>query len=535
MTHVAMPKIEMPVAGQLGPDWRTWPLEHQKRFLAALQFQSGQSGDLAITPADFRRRLIIDCNGIPTPLGSVMNSWQQEDFEALDAGWKWTACGGTRPEGERPITNAYLERPRGHSKSNDLAAMATWILLAAPRKLAGIAAADDRDQAKLIRNAMDTLVRLNPWLHSELEVLDKIVRNRHTGSEIEVLSGDVDSSYGLTPDFIICDELTHWKQHREGFWTSLYSASAKREPCMLLIIANAGMGLGQSWQWRVRETARESPNWYFHRLDGPQASWISREKLEQEQRKMLSVTQYKRLWLNVWSRGEGDAINFDDIAACVTQTGPLQGREWLTNKGLGEWQFIGGLDVGVKHDHAAFVVLGSQFGNERVRLASCQTWRPPRGGQIDIGHIEKAILDAHHKYHLHKLVFDPNQALYLAQRLTRRSIMCEEMAFVGKNLNIMASFLVETFRTRSIDLYPTPELVKDLERLTIVERDFGLKLESAATEDGHADAAIALAIALPAARALVHARSFQHQPPKALRITPDHFRHGVQFRRPVRR
>ncbi len=102
------------------------------------------------------------------------------------------------------------------------------------------------------------------------------------------------------------------------------------------------------------------------------------------------------------------------------------------------------------------------------------------------------------------LRFDPFQAELLSQDLRNANIHTEEVPFVGKNLSVMASKLIETFRAGQIDLYRDEQLIRDLSRLTIVERSFGYKLEAAPdSENGHADLAFALAIALPGAVDLV--------------------------------
>jgi hypothetical protein len=41
---------------------------------------------------------------------------------------------------------------------------AAWVLFASRRKLDGVACAADKDQAALILDAIDRLLRLNPWL-----------------------------------------------------------------------------------------------------------------------------------------------------------------------------------------------------------------------------------------------------------------------------------------------------------------------------------------------------------------------------------
>src|SRR6185437_15964867 len=130
------------------------------------------------------------------------------------------------------------------------------------------------------------------------------ILNPATGSSIEIISSDAASSYGHTVDFIICDELTHWR--KRDLWDSLFSTVPKKV-CFLIVIANAGVGQGVSWQWGVRESARLADNWHFSRLDGPRASWQSPADLE-EQARMLPPKAYQRLWLNIWSVDSADCI-----------------------------------------------------------------------------------------------------------------------------------------------------------------------------------------------------------------------------------
>src|SRR5262249_55571931 len=139
---------------------------------------------------------------------------------------------------------SYLERPRGHSKTTDIAIMASWAIYAARRRISGIVAAGDSDQARLITNAISTLCLLNPPLRQVIEVRRNVVVNRKTGSELAVISSDAATSYGLLPDFIVIDELTHWKDgNGEALFHSLISSAAKKANCLLCIISNAGTGM----------------------------------------------------------------------------------------------------------------------------------------------------------------------------------------------------------------------------------------------------------------------------------------------------
>ncbi|MCI0639580.1 MAG: hypothetical protein L0Y72_18900, partial [Gemmataceae bacterium] len=86
---------------------------------------------LQASPGAFREALLIDTDGGPRPLAEVMDDWQAEDFAALDAGWQRAAG----QEVTHPCqSRAWLERPRGHAKSSDVMAMATWALFASRKQ-----------------------------------------------------------------------------------------------------------------------------------------------------------------------------------------------------------------------------------------------------------------------------------------------------------------------------------------------------------------------------------------------------------------
>lgn len=252
-------------------------------------------------PAVFRANIIVDRDGTPDRFSNCIEPWQDQDFRRCDPGWR-TAI-GSPVAGASP--RAYLERARGHSKTTDIAVSVTWAMVAARRPLRGFCAACDTDQARLLVDAIAKLVRLNPWLTGILEIQREVIRNiapghPGQGSELRVMSADAASSFGLLPDFIVCDELTHWA--KPDLFYSLLSSAAKRSTCMFQIISNAGFLIENDWRWRAREAARQSVDWVFSSLRGAQASWISAKSLA-EQRAMLTTAAYKRLWLNEWVTG----------------------------------------------------------------------------------------------------------------------------------------------------------------------------------------------------------------------------------------
>jgi hypothetical protein len=366
--------------------------------------------------------------------------------------------------------------------------MVAWCLAFAGRPVRGIAAAGDRDQAGLLRDAIGSLVRLNLPLQA-LDVQAWRVVNRHTGAQLDILSSDVATSYGTLPDFIAADEVTHWPEGRgENLWASLFSSAAKRASCLLAVISNAGFT--ESWCWRVREAVRTDPSWHFSHLDGPRASWITPDRLAEQQR-ILPPLVYARLWLNEWSAGSGDALSPADIDAAVTLDGPALARE-------DGFAYFAGLDLSVSRDHSALVLVG-RHPTGRLRLVRVLGWAPPPGGKIDLGAVEHACWELHQQFRPRFFV-DPYQAEQMAQQLAQRGVWVETVPFVGAALVEMASGLVEVFSSRTIDLYRDGPLLADLRRLRIAEGPSGWRLAAPRTAAGHCDRGVAMALAVLGAR-----------------------------------
>jgi hypothetical protein len=84
-------------------------------------------------------------------------------------------------------------------------------------------------------------------------------------------------------------------------------------------------------------------------------------------------------------------------------------------------------------------------GTGRLRLAYMRSWKPPRRGEIDFGPIENAVLDAHSRFGLNAVYYDPHQAGYLAQRLRKRGVRMVEVPFTARNKQNMARDLLEAF------------------------------------------------------------------------------------------
>ena len=446
--------------------------------------------ELQKSPTAFRKAILVNSDIGPISFADVMDDWQRDDFEAMDPAWTSMVL-LSEPT---PKKRAWLERARGHSKTTDEAIMIAWALMAARRSLKGYAAAADKDQAQLLRNAVAELLELNPWLSKILDVQNYRVVNRHTSSTLEILSSDAPTSYGLLPDFVIADEVTHWRNR--DLFDSLFSSAAKRKRCVMVCISNAGFI--DSWQFEVRENLRDNSHWHFNHLEGSVASWIDTDALD-EQRLLLPPTAYSRLWENIWAAGAGDAIDRELIDSSFQET-----LQPLTRAIEGHY-FVAGVDLGVTRDASAIVVLAVKHSDPydydsnqigRIRLCFSRAFRPTPGNKVNLQEIEDTLLSLHRRYRFKAVMYDPWQAVHLAQRLRMSRLPMEELTQSGNNLQAIASATIEAFNDRRLDLYEDDDLRRDLYRLRIEERSYGFRLVSPRDSSGHGDVASAFTFAL---------------------------------------
>ena len=390
--------------------------------------------------------------------------------------------------GEEPSTNqVWDERSKGGSKDTDNAIVLLHALAFSRRPLDLQCGAADRDQAGEVRKAIRDLLRLNPSLAERVEVQSWSVVCKATRCELSILATDVASAHGSRPDILFVNELSHIAQ--EDFASNLFDNATKKPRGLRIVATNAGFQ--GTWQARWRRLAQDSRRWFFHALSEP-APWLSEEELAEAERRN-SRARFARLFHGVWIPKLGDALDSEDITACIAPSGPPPSSP-------GSSYHVAGLDLGIKHDHSAFALLRVDKHSQYIHTVDLRAWTPDvRTGKVDLIAVESYCYRAHTRFNLRSLAYDPYQAALLSQRLALRGVPMREMTFTGANLNLMASTLLDVFRSRRITIPNDPRLIDDLNKLQIEERSYGHRLTAVSDETGHADLATALAIALPVA------------------------------------
>jgi hypothetical protein len=453
------------------------------------------------SPKAFRADAIIKAGRQFVRRGDVVDSWQLQDEEALDPAWI-ALSNPFAPTAT--IRFAYWERGRAHSKTNDGMLSAMQPIVLSRRKLLGICAAGDQDQASFLLQAGATYRECMPWTEPRFEIQSRAAVNPKTGSRLNAIASNAPTSWGHLVDFILLDELTTWSDSGEELFNSLYSAAEKQPHCVLLIISNAGVGQGEpggaggSWQWRVREMARLSPDWYFSSLDGPQASWIKPASIER-QRIALPEIEFERVVMNRWTSGYSNLLPAERIdAAIIPHTnlnqpppGPMTGNE-------PGWVFVAGYDGAISHDKATLVAVAKR-GTE-IRLANTWSFSAPKGGEISQSEVASTIIEAHRKYRFAKVAADPHDASGIVQHCQNQRVPIDKKHQTGKVLIDQATAVLEAFKTHTFTMYRHEELLYDLRHARIESRSYGYRIVSDRNRFGHGDHLTALSIALAEAR-----------------------------------
>lgn len=249
---------------------------------------------------DYLQWVVIDSRSKkyphPTPFRNCADPWQIALAQRLAPTVEFAA--GIRPSRSKIPRFIWLTMPRGHDKTGSIARLVNFLMVFSRHRVSGYAAAGDKEQAGLLVAAMEQEARLNPWLAEHLSFRSWSVIGRRN-SMLRVLAADGPSSFGLTPDFIVIDELTHWKN--QDFWLSLLTAREKRPHSIMIVICNAGVK--GSWAWDVFDAAQKSMHdnglWWVYEAPGQMASWMNADAIEQ-MRSEMPEGEFLRVIGNQW-------------------------------------------------------------------------------------------------------------------------------------------------------------------------------------------------------------------------------------------
>jgi hypothetical protein len=361
---------------------------------------------------------------------------------------------------ERGPRRHWIGRPRGYSKTEDLAALTTVALLELlePGREA-YCAARDRDQARILVDRVRGFVRRS-GLEGAFEHLGPYVIVSQSGARLEALSCDVGSAWGLSPAWCVIDELCQWPETpaARDLFDAITSGLPKVAGSRLAIITTAGSP--GHWSRDVFSRAEREPSWHVSMTHTP-APWMDRDEID-EARRNLPASSFARLFANHWAQGEDRLFNAADLDACFVLEGPLDYDSSRT--------YAVGVDLALRNDRAA-VVTGHVDGHEvsaPLVVDQLDVFAPSKGRDIDLERVEQLVEARSHQYHA-PVVFDPAQAWQMMQRLTRRAVRVHEHVFSAASNSRRTLLLLQLVREQQLRLPEDRDLRDEMLNLRIRE------------------------------------------------------------------
>lgn len=184
-------------------------------------------------------RVVAFLETLPVTSGTLagkpfkVRPWQRAFLKAVYA---------TDKAGGRPIRTAVLSMGRKNGKSGIAAGLALCHLAGPEAEARGqvYSAANDRAQAALIYAEMAAIIERVPFLDERLSLRRhaKEIENMVDGSVYAALSADVPGKHGLSPSFVVYDELGQAPK-RDLFDALDTAMGARADPLMLVISTQA--------------------------------------------------------------------------------------------------------------------------------------------------------------------------------------------------------------------------------------------------------------------------------------------------------
>jgi len=433
----------------------------------------------------------------------------------LENGERWGDCAADFQHADaraiftlEPPNMHFLTRPRGGSKTTDIAAVAIgWLVAEARERSHGYVLATNADTAAEVVDAAAGLIVRTPELADYLGVeTERIIAPNRAAVSVVALSET--GAWGKRDaHLLICDEFAQWPDTRgaKRVWTAIRTTVPKTPGCRLIILTSAGEPSHWSYKWL--QTAYDDPaGWHVHEVPGP-VPWQDPTDLGRLERELMP-SEYERLVLNIWSEAEDRAITPEDYEAAARDA-VHHGTAPAGIKGAGSrlrfpaegTRYVLTVDVGTRNDatvmcvaHAEPIVDGDPTAPKRVVVDHLERWQGSKHHHVDIDKVRDRVAELAIEYNRAKVYGDPDQFVGSLQGLNRRGIRAEEWRFSATSVGLVATALTQTFRNHCI-LVPHSDILRtELLRVKLRESAPGVtRLDH--ERGGHDDQAVAVGMA----------------------------------------
>ena len=368
----------------------------------------------------------------------------------------------TRPNGQRQYRTCLLMLPRKNGKTELAAALAIYFLLF-DGEIGGevYSAAADKDQASLVFNVAAQMVRNDPELLAQCELVDsqKRIIHRKSGSFYRAISAEAYSKHGFNASAVIYDEL-HAAPNRE-LWDVLATSQGARAQPLMIAITTAGYDR-HSILWelyshatKVREHPALDTTFLPLLFEAPAAADWTDEKVWKQANPALGdfrsldemrimaarakkipaqENSFRRLYLNQWTEQANRWISMSAWDACLdagTDRSSLRGRSCYVGMDLSSTTDLTALvAVFPDDDRGGFDVLPQFFvPKDNIRARSTRDRVPydqwakdgylmaTPGNVVDYDAVRAELQRWAAEFDVREIAFDPWNATDLVTRL----------------------------------------------------------------------------------------------------------------------
>ena len=430
--------------------------------------------------------------------GEAASDFQLEDARAIFS--------------DEPPHKHFLTRPRGGSKTTDLAGVAiAWLVAEAPPFANGAVIANNAKQAGYLMDAAAAFQANTPELGDAI-VVENLKIVGPNGAWVEVLSQSASGAWGMRQThLLVCDEFCQWDETpgARRVWTAIRSTVPKVKGCKLVILSSAG----EPSHWSYTEVYEKNigrPDWHFHAVPGL-VPWMEEAEIESA-RYDLTPSQFQRLMMNEWSQDEDSAIFEEDYEAAARKahfhasTQGLRYGKYGSGYSLGLPQpgqrYIFTVDVGISQDAAVIAIAhkeplkegGPRLGPQRVVIDHLERWVGSKAYPILVSDIEDYIVENAPVWNGAFVYADPSQFRGNIQNMNLRGVHAREWPFTATTVGHVASALVQTFRNRQIWVPDNPVLKDELLKVKLRSATAGVtRLDH--VNGGHDDQAVCIGMA----------------------------------------
>lgn len=377
----------------------------------------------------------------------------------------------TRKDGKRQYRTCLLMLPRKNGKSEICAALAIYFLLFDGEIGAEVySAAADKDQAALVFNVAAQMIRNEPELLAECEIIDsqKRIVHRKSGSFYRAISAEAYSKHGFNASVVIYDEL-HAAPNRE-LWDVLSTSQGARAQPLMIAITTAGYDR-HSILWelysharKVKESPKIDPTFLPILFEAPvESDWTDEKVWHQcnpalgdfrslEEMRIMAArakeipaqeNTFRRLYLNQWTEQASRWISMEawDGCAGVVNRAALRGRRCYVGMDLSTTKDLTAVAAVFPDDDGGFDVLVECFipgDNIRDRVKRDRVpydqWAKDghivatSGNVVDYEAVRKVIQAWGAEFDVREVAFDPwNSSALVTQLQEQDGFACVQI------------------------------------------------------------------------------------------------------------